>query len=92
MRDRIIVIYLDDLTVYSKKREHHFEDLEKVLSRCRQHGVSLNPKKSIFFVEEGKLLGHIISRDGIKIDPERVKAIQKLSFPTNRSDLKPFFG
>ena len=73
--DRIIVIYLDDLTVYSKKRERHFEDLEKVLNRCRQHGISLNTKKFMFFVEEGKFLGHIVSKDGIKIDLEIVRAI-----------------
>ena len=73
VRDRIIVIYLDDSIVYSKKRECHFEDLDKVLNRCRQHGISLNPKKSVFFVEEGKLLGHVISKDDIKINLERVK-------------------
>lgn len=92
LRDKIIVIYLDDLTVYSKRRKHHLRDLEKVLERCRQHGISLNPTKSIFFIEEGKLLGHIVSKEGVKIDPERVKAIQKLVLPTNRSDLKSFFG
>ena len=67
-------------------------DLEVVLGQCRQHGISLNPKKYIFFVEEGKLLRHIVSKDGIKIDPERVKALWKLTLPTNRSDLKSFFG
>lgn len=92
LRDKIIVIYLDDLTVYSKRRKHHLRDLERVLERCRQHGISLNPKKSVFFVEEGKLLGHIVSREGIRIDPERVKAIQSLILPTNRSDLKSFFS
>ena len=86
------MIYLDDLIVYSKKRACHFEDLEKVLSRCRQPGISLNSKNYVFFVEEGKLLGHIVSQDGIKIDLERVKVIQKLSLPTNRSDRKSFFG
>lgn len=91
LRDRIIVIYLDDLTVYSRRRKYHLRDLEKVLNRCRQHGISLNPKKSMFFVEEGKFLGHIVSKDGIKIDPKRVKVIQKLTLPTNRSDLKSFF-
>lgn len=69
------MIYLDDLTVYSKRRKHHLRDLEKVLGRCRQYGISLNPKKYVFFVEEGKLLGHIISKGGIKIDLERVREI-----------------
>lgn len=70
LKDRIIVIYLDDLTVFSKKRKDHIEDLRKVLQRCRDHGISLNPKKSVFCVIEGRLLNHIVSQEGIRIDPE----------------------
>lgn len=89
---KIIVVYLDDLTVFSRKREDHFKDLETVLQRCRDHGISLNPKKSVFCVTEGKLLGHIVSQDGIKIDPDHVKDIQQLSLPSDKSGVKSFFG
>lgn len=75
-RDRIIVIYLDDLIVFSKERKNHLKDLRAVLQHCRDHGISLNPKKSVFYVTEGKLLGHIVLKEGIKIDPEWVKVIQ----------------
>ena len=75
LKDRIIVIYLDDLTVFSKKRKDHIRDLERVSQRCKDHGISLNPKKLVFCVIEGKLLGHIVSQEGMKIDPDRVKAI-----------------
>ena len=68
------------------------EDLRKFLQRCREHGISLNPKKSIFCVIEGKLLGHIVSQEGIRIDPERVEAIQRLSLPSNKIGVKSFFG
>jgi hypothetical protein len=50
----------------------------------------LNPKKSLFELEEGKLLGHIISKDRIKIDPSRIKAIQKLEHPRNIKELQSF--
>lgn len=73
---KTIVIYLDDLTVFSKKRKNHLRDLETVLQRCRDHGISLNTKKSVLCVIKGKLLGHIVSQGSIKIDPDRVKAIQ----------------
>lgn len=92
LRDKIIVIYLDDLNVFSRKGKHHLRYLRKVLMRCREHGVSLNPKKSIFGVTEGKLLGHIVSKEGVKVDPERVKAIQQLSLPSNRNGVRSFFG
>ncbi|KAH9294761.1 hypothetical protein KI387_038349, partial [Taxus chinensis] len=54
--------------------------------------ISLNPKKSVFGVTEGKLLGHVISREGTKIDVERVKAIQSLTFPTSKTGVHSFFG
>lgn len=76
LKDKMIVIYLDDLTVFSKTREDHTKDLEKVLRRCREHGISLDPKMKIFCIIEGKFLDHIVSQDDIRIDLENVKAIQ----------------
>ena len=75
LKNKIIVMYLDDLTVFSKHRREHVHHLQSVLHRCQTHGISLNPKKSIFGVIRGKLLGHIVSKEGIRIDLERVKAI-----------------
>ena len=64
-----IVIYLDDITVYSKTDEEHIKHLRRVFEKCRRFGLSLNPKKTVFELQEGKLLGHIISEKGIRIDP-----------------------
>ena len=60
--------------------------------KCRKYGLSLNPKKSHFVVQEGKLLGHLVSADGIRIDPERVKAILKISLPRSKKDVQSFIG
>ena len=49
--------------------------------KCRKFGISLNPKKSFFSMKEGKLLGHIISQEGIRIDPKRVEEIHKIDLP-----------
>ena len=70
-----LVIYLDDLTVFSKLDKQHLDHLRQVFLKCRKYGISLNPKKSLFGLEEGKLLRHIISKDGIQIDPTRIEAI-----------------
>ena len=51
-----VVIYMDDITVYSKSDREHLHHLEKVFMKCRKFGISLNPKKSNFALEEGKLL------------------------------------
>ena len=76
--NRCVVVYLENVIVYSKNREDHIQHLTHIFERCRKYGISLNPKKTIFSFEEGKLLSHIISQAGIRIDPERVKAITQL--------------
>ena len=60
--------------------------------KCKRFGISLNPKKSQFALSEGKLLGHIVSAEGVKIDPVRVEVIQKLSIPRSKRDIRSFLG
>ena len=69
---KIIETYQDDLTVFSKERSSHVSHLKQVFERCRKYGISLNPAKSILGIDEGKLLGHIISKDGVKINVAKV--------------------
>ena len=82
--EKFVVIYQDDITVFSKSDEDHLKHLRKVFTKCQKFGLSLNPKKYHFSMIEGKLLGHIVSAEGIKIDPERVKAILKITIPRNK--------
>jgi hypothetical protein len=56
---KIIEIYLDDLTVISKDGKDHLSHLRIVFEHCRKYGISLNPKKSIFGIDEGNILGHV---------------------------------
>jgi ribonuclease HI/transposase InsO family protein len=87
-----VVVYLDDVTVYSKNKDDHLAHLRAVLLRCRKYDISLNPKKSIFAVEQGKLLGFIVSSDGMIIDPERTQVIAKLPPPTSKKSMQSFLG
>jgi hypothetical protein len=77
-----VVVYLDDVTFFSKNKEDHLAHLRSVLQRCCKYGISLNPKKSIFVVEQGKLLRFIVSSEGMIIDPERTQVISKLPPPS----------
>jgi hypothetical protein len=86
--NKCVVVYLDNATVYSKNREAHIQHLTHIFERCRKYDISLNPKKTIFGVEECKLLGHIISQEGIRIDPKRMKAIAQLPFPHNKKAMQ----
>jgi hypothetical protein len=82
--NKCVVVYLDDVTVYSKNIEDHIQHLTHIFERCRKYGISLNPKKTIFGVKEGKLLGNIISQARIHIDPEQIKTIAQLPLPHNK--------
>ena len=66
--------------------------LKQVFERCRKYGISLNLGKFVFGIDEGKLLGHIISKDGVKIDPEKIEAIKKIPLPKNVKALQSFNG
>ena len=90
--NKFVVIYLDDIIVYSRNENEHVSHLRKIFLKCRKYGISLNPKESNFAMMEGKLLGHIISREGIRIDPNRVTAIQNLDFPRTRKEIQSFLG
>eukprot|EP00253_Pinus_taeda_P009637 PITA_09637 len=88
----LLVVYLDDLTPFSKSNQEHLNHLRQIFMTCRKYGISLNPKNSMFALEEGKLLGHIISKDGIRIDPERIQSILQIPYPRNIKELQAFLG
>ena len=77
---------MDDIIVCSRS------DREKVFLKCKKYGISLNPRKSNFMFEEGKFLGNIISKDGIKIDPERIKEILKNEQSRSKKEVQSFIG
>ena len=61
-KDKILVIYLDDITVFSQFDEEHVSRLLRMFRKCKKFGISLNSKKAFFAMKEGKLLGHNFSR------------------------------
>eukprot|EP00253_Pinus_taeda_P024588 PITA_24588 len=89
-KDVFLVVYLNDLTVLSNSDEEHLYHLKIVFQQCRKYGISLNPKKCLFAMHEGKLLDHIISKKGIRIDPTRVETIQNIDFPRSKKEIQSF--
>lgn len=66
-KEKFVVIYLDDTTSFSMFDEEHLKYLQQTFEKCRRYDLSLNPKKSHFVLKEGKLLGHILSREGLRL-------------------------
>ena len=71
-------LYLNDIIVFSRTFEAHVEHLREVLRKLRQHGVKLKPRKCSLFKREVRFLGRIVSGDVYRMDPESVKAVEKL--------------
>ena len=72
--DLFCVVHIDDILIYSNKREH-WEQVQKVLAKLKEAGLYAKPKKCEFSVEKTTFLGFIISVDGIEMDPAKVEAI-----------------
>ncbi|CAI7732961.1 unnamed protein product [Closterium sp. NIES-54] len=81
MLDKKVIIYLDDILVYNKTKEEHFKDLEEVFRRLQQNRLITKGSKCEFLKPELEFLGHVVSGDGIKIDPRKVLRLADPSRP-----------
>ena len=79
----IIEVFLDDRAAHSRMRIRHPYHLILVFERCRHYSIRLNPHKCILCMKSGRLLGFIVSKEGIRVDPLKVEAILQLSPPRN---------
>ena len=88
----ILLLYLDDILVFSKTIEEHLQRLDKVFSKLKSHGLKMKPSKCNFFHTSVKYLGHIVSADGVSTDPEKTEAIRSWPTPTSEKELRSFLG
>jgi hypothetical protein len=84
--------FIDDVILADKTINTHVRNLEKVLNRFRQFGVKLSINKSSFLAPTLKILGHIISKEGIQADPDKTAAINNIPPPSNVKELQHFLG
>ncbi|KAI0988108.1 hypothetical protein GJ496_008428 [Pomphorhynchus laevis] len=87
-----VAAYLDDSIITGKTSNEHLDNLHKVLERLKQAGVKVKREKCSFLQERVKFLGHVIPKDCIQACPNKLEAIQKMSTPTNKGELRSFLG
>ncbi|GFY13558.1 retrovirus-related Pol polyprotein from transposon 17.6 [Trichonephila clavipes] len=86
------LIYLDDVIIGGRTFEEHLQNIRKVLSKLSDANLKLNPSKCKFFQKEVNYLGHIISAEGVRTDPEKVSAVKNWKRPENLRELRSFLG
>ena len=90
--EKCIEVFMDELTVYGSSFDACLESLDRVLNRCIQSNLVLNFEKCHFIVEQGIVLGHIISRKGIEVDPAKISIISQLPYPSSVREVRCFLG
>jgi len=90
--DKYVVVFIDDILIYSKDKEEHEHHLRTVLERLRSHKVYAKFSKCEFWLEKIAFLGHIITAEGVSVDPKKVQVVMEWQQPINISEIRSFIG
>ena len=90
--DKIVVLFINDILIYSRTKEEHTEHLRVVLQTLREHKLQAKLSKCEFRLLEVTFLGHVISKEGIKVKLQKVKAIIEWTRLTNTTEIRSFLG
>jgi hypothetical protein len=90
--DKFVQVFIDDILIYSRTMEEHDEHLRLVLQCLREHNLYGKLSKCSFYQSRIHYLGHVISGEGIAVDPAKVEAIMEWPAPTNVTEVRSFMG
>ncbi|XP_074306451.1 uncharacterized protein LOC141641698 [Silene latifolia] len=90
--DRFVIIFIDDILIYSKDEKEHFHHLRIVLETLRKNQFYAKLKKYAFWLKEISFLGHVISEKGVQVDPQKIEAITKWPALKNVAEVHSFLG
>ena len=90
--DKFMVVFIDDILIYSKTAEEHVEHLRVVLSRLQEHKLYTKFSKCEFWLKKVPFLGHVLSDEGTLIDPSKVQEVLEWKAPTLVHEVRSFLG
>src|SRR5262249_23865823 len=90
--DQFVIVFIDDVLVYSPDEETHREHLRVVLETLRTHQLYAKFSKCEFWLESVHFLGHVISKEGVAVDPSKVQAVLEWKAPRTPSEIQSFLG
>jgi hypothetical protein len=90
--DMFVVVFIDDILVYSRSEEEHEGHLRLVLQKLRDHKLYAKLNKCEFWLKQVTFLGHVISKGGISVDPSKVQYVLSWKAPSSVNDIQSFLG
>ncbi|GJP70686.1 hypothetical protein CLOP_g1598 [Closterium sp. NIES-67] len=90
--DECVVVYVDDILIFSRNMKQHVEHLRRVFEILRQERFYVKLSKSEFALEKVQFLGHMVSAQGVHVDPKKIKAVRTWKTPENMKELQQFLG
>ncbi|KAJ9564890.1 hypothetical protein OSB04_000856 [Centaurea solstitialis] len=92
MLDKSVIVFIDGILIYSKTKEEHVTHLREVLEVLRREQLYAKFSKCAFWLQEVQFLGHIVNREGIKVDPSKIEAVMSWEVPKTPSEIRSFLG
>jgi hypothetical protein len=90
--DKFVMVFIDDILVYSRSEEEHEEHLHLTLQNLREHRLYAKLSKCEFWMKQVAFLGHVISKGGISMDPSKIQDVLSWNTPMSVSDIRSFLG
>ncbi|CAH1412294.1 unnamed protein product [Lactuca virosa] len=90
--DNFVIVFIDDILVYSRSKEEHGQHLRKILGTLRTEKLYAKLSKCEFWLRSVNFLGHVVSQEGIHVDPSKVKAIEGWAVPATPTEIRQFLG
>ena len=90
--DKFVIVFIDDILVYSKTKEDHVDHLRIVLQTLREHQLYAKFSKCEFWLDQVEFFGHVINKNGILVNPNKVKTVLDWEVPKNLKDIRALLG